>query len=262
MTGAATDVGGVMVAAATDQPVVLVTGGARGIGRGTVEAALSAGWIAVAADLSGAEELPDGAVFERCDVTAAADVDRVVTAVAERFGRLDGVHVNAGVPDWEPFLDMSPETYRRTMAVNLDGMWLTAQAAGRWMRGHGGGALVLTSSVRAVATNDLHAAYGASKGAANSLVTALAVELGPLGIRVNGVLPGAIATPMNRAAADRFFAGDVDALAAQMSASIPLGRLGTAREVGDVVLFLLSPASSYVNGSLVVVDGGLLSTLT
>lgn len=244
------------------RPVVVVTGGCRGIGRGTVEAALAAGWTPVAADISGADELPDGVAFEDCDVTDAGALERMMTRVYERHGRLDGVHVNAGVPDWEPFLEMSAETYRRTMAVNLDGMFLTAQAAGRIMREQGHGALVLTSSVRSVATNALHAAYGASKGGTNSLVTALAVELGQYGIRVNGVLPGAIETPMNQAAADLFFAGDAAALAAEMSTSIPLGRLGTAREVGEVVMFLLSPASSYVHGSLVRVDGGLLSTLT
>ena len=242
--------------------VVLVTGGCRGIGRGTVEAALARGWVAVAADLSGADELPDGAEFERCDVTDIEDVERAVSAVVARHGRLDGVHANAGVADWEPFLEMSGETYRRTTAVNLDGMFFTAQVAGRQLSAQGGGAIVLTSSVRSVATNSLHAAYGATKGATNSLVTALAVELAPAGVRVNGVLPGAIDTPMNRAAADLFFDGDMAALSEQMSRSIPMGRLGTAREVGEVVAFLLSPEASYVNGSLVRVDGGLLSTLT
>jgi NAD(P)-dependent dehydrogenase (short-subunit alcohol dehydrogenase family) len=242
--------------------VVLVTGGCRGIGRGTVEAALARGWIAVAADVSGADDLPAGAEFEPCDVTDVATIERAVDAVIARHGRLDGVHANAGVADWEPFLEMTSETYRRTMAVNLDGMFLTAQVAARRMAAQGGGAVVLTSSVRSVATNPLHAAYGASKGATNSLVTALATELGTQGIRVNGVLPGAIDTPMNRAAADLFFDGDMDALSAQMSQHIPMGRLGTSREVGEVVAFLLSPASSYVHGSLERVDGGLLSTLT
>lgn len=242
--------------------VVLVTGGCRGIGRGTVEAALDRGWVAVAADLSGADELPDGAEFEPCDVTDSASIERAVDAVVDRHGRLDGVHANAGVADWEPFLGMSAETYRRTTAVNLDGVFLTAQVAARRMVEAGGGSLVLTSSVRSVATNPLHAAYGATKGAVNSLVIALAAELGGQGIRVNGVLPGAIDTPMNRAAADLFFDGDMTALSEQMSRSIPMGRLGTAREVGEVVAFLLSPAAGYVNGSLVRVDGGLLSTLT
>ncbi|MDX6198316.1 MAG: hypothetical protein QOJ79_1467, partial [Actinomycetota bacterium] len=223
---------------------------------------LARGWVAVAADVSGDDELPGGTEFEPCDVTDGSAIERAVAAVVARHGRLDGVHANAGVADWEAFLEMAPETYRRTMAVNLDGMFVTAQVAGRQMVAQGGGAIVLTSSVRSVATNPLHAAYGATKGAVNSLVTALAAELGGQGIRVNGVLPGAIDTPMNRAAADLFFEGDMGALSEQMSRSIPMGRLGTAREVGEVVAFLLSPAAGYVNGSLVRVDGGLLSTLT
>src|SRR5690349_3027743 len=97
--------------------VVLVTGGGRGIGRGTVEAALARGWVTVAADVSGADELPSGAEFEACDVTDVAAIERAVDAVIARHGRLDGVHANAGVADWEPFLDMTADTYRRTMAV-------------------------------------------------------------------------------------------------------------------------------------------------
>jgi len=180
--------------------VVLVTGGARGIGRGSVEAAAARGWTAVAADLSHDGNLPDGVDFVECDVTDVKSVAVTCEEVVRRHGRIDGVHANAGVADWEPFLDMSPETYRQTMAVNLDGMFATCQAAGRVMVEQGSGAMVLTSSVRSVATNPQHAAYTASKGGTNGLVTALATELGPLGIRVNGVLPGAIETPMNDAA--------------------------------------------------------------
>ena len=242
--------------------VVLVTGGARGIGRGTVDAAVARGWTAVAADLSHDGDLPDGAEFVECDAGDPASIAAACGEVVRRHGRLDGVHANAGIADWEPFLDMTPETYRRTMAVNLDGMFHTCQCAARVMADQGGGALVLTSSVRSVATNPLHAAYTTSKGGTNGLVLALATELGPMNIRVNGVLPGAIETPMNQAAVDLFFDGDAQALVDGFVPHVPLGRLGRSREVGEVVAFLLSDAASYVHGSLVRVDGGLLTTLT
>lgn len=239
--------------------MVFVTGGCRGIGRGTVEVALALGWSAVAADISGESELPAGAEFQRCDVTEAASVQTAIAAVVERHGRLDGVHANAGISDWEPFLEMSASTYRKTMGVNLDGMVLTVQLAARAMVELGGGAIVLTSSVRSIATSPDHAAYGATKGAANGLVTGLAAEFGAHGIRINAVLPGAIDTPMSHAAADKYYSGDHTALVAQMGAATPLGRLGTPQEVGEVVMFLLSSRSSFVHGALVTVDGGLLA---
>lgn len=242
--------------------VMLITGGARGLGLGCVQACLARGWAVVAADLSQEGDLPEGAMFLQCDVTVAAAVKDMVAEVVQRFGGLDGVVANAGVPDWEPFLELSTETYQRVMRVNVEGVFRTAQEAGRQMAEQGHGAMVLMSSVRAVASNPLHAAYTASKGAVNALVTALATELGPMGIRVNGVLPGACDTPMQEAAADKFFDGDAHALAEQMARSIPLGRLGRASEVGSVAAFLLSDEASYVHGALIPVDGGLLSSLT
>lgn len=244
------------------EKIILVTGGARGLGKGCVQSCLARGWTVVVADLSHDGDLPEGVSFLECDVTEASAIHDVVSDVVQRFGRLDGTVANAGVPDWEPFLELSAETYQRVMRVNVDGVFLTAQEAGRQMAAQGYGSMVLMSSVRAVASNPLHAAYTASKGAVNALVTALATELGPMGIRVNGVLPGACDTPMQDAAAAKFFAGDARALADLMSTSIPLGRLGRAAEIGDVVAFLLSDQASYVHGALIPVDGGLLSSLT
>ena len=242
--------------------VLVVTGGARGLGRGTVDSALRRGWTVVAADLSHDGDLPAEVTFLECDVASPVGVEGLFAEVVSRFGRVDAVHANAGVADWEPFLDMSESTFRRVLGVNLDGVFFTAQCAGRHMAAQGGGALVLTSSVRSVATNTLHAAYGAAKGAVNSLVTALAVELGPLGIRVNAVQPGACETPMQQAAADLFHGGRLDTLTAELIPHIPLGRLGAPEEVGDVVTFLLSPEASYVHGAHIPVDGGLLTSLT
>jgi 3-oxoacyl-[acyl-carrier protein] reductase len=241
--------------------VVVVTGGARGIGRGTVDAAVARGWTAVVLDLSHDDDLPDGVEFHEGDVRDRKRLASIVADVRSRYGRIDGLHANAGVPDWEPFLDMSVETYERTMSVNVDGMFFTAQIVGSVMAEQAAGSMVFSSSVRAIATDPLHAAYSVSKGATNALVKALATELGPLGIRVNGVLPGATLTRMQQAAADLFHDGSLDTLTAAIASRIPLGRQGTAREIGEVVTFLLSDAASYVHGALVPVDGGILTKL-
>ena len=239
---------------------LLVTGGARGIGRGAVDVARDRGWDVVVADLSPAD-LPDDVDFRMCDVTDRTTVDRVVAEVRRDHGTIDALFANAGVPDWEPFLDMSAETYRQTMAVNLDGVFAVCQAVGNVMAEQGAGAMVLTSSVRSLATSPLHAAYSATKGAVNALVVALATELGPLGVRVNGVLPGATVTSMQQAAADLFHGGSMDELTRSIADHIPLGRQGAAREIGEAVVFLLSEQASYVHGALLPVDGGLLTRL-
>lgn len=242
-------------------PVVMVTGGARGIGRATVDAAVARGWRVSVLDLSHDGDLPAGVVFRECDVRDRTQVAAAVSDVRARWDRIDGLHANAGVPDWEPFLELSAETYARTMSVNVEGMFVVAQQVGAVMAQQRAGSIVLTSSVRSLRSDPLHAAYSASKGATNALVAALATELGPMGIRVNGVLPGAIITPMQQVAADLFHGGSMTQLTAAIAARIPLGRQGEPREVGEVVAFLLSDAASYVHGALVPVDGGLLTKL-
>jgi NAD(P)-dependent dehydrogenase (short-subunit alcohol dehydrogenase family) len=226
-----------------------------------VDVALERGWTVAVVDLSHDGDLPDDVDFYACDVRDRGAVTAAVAAVREKHGRIDALHANAGVPDWEPFLEMSEQTYRRTMAVNVEGMFVVGQAVGAVMAAQGAGAMVFSSSVRSVSTTALHSAYSASKGAVNSLVTAMSTELGPLGIRVNAVLPGAVETPMQQTAADLFHDGSMPALTAELAHHIPLGRQGSPREIGEVVVFLLSDASSYVHGALLPVDGGLLTRL-
>ena len=241
--------------------VVIVTGGSKGIGRGAVEALLDRGAHVVVADIQRADDLPAGAHHVTCDVTSPASVDDMVKETAARFGRLNGLHANAGIIIYKPFLEMDDETWRKTLAVNLDGVFYCCRAAAREMAAHGGGAMVVTSSVRAEATSPLHAAYTASKGAVSALVTALATELAPHKIRINAVLPGAIDTPMLRDAGRLFADNDMAKLESFFLGMVPMKRVGQPREIGEAVAFLLSDAASYITGAHLPVDGGMLSQL-
>lgn len=241
--------------------VVIVTGGGSGIGLATVEVLIHRGANVVVADIKPAKSLPAGAHFIRCDVTSSASVDAMVQETVRHFGRVDGLFANAGIAIYKPFLEMDDDTYRKTLAVNLDGVFFACRAAAREMAKRGGGAIVVTSSVRAEATTPLHAAYTTTKGGVYALVTALATELAANNIRVNAILPGAIHTPMLEDAARLFTANDMAKLESYFLNMVPLKRTGKPSEIGEAVAFLLSDAASYITGAHLPVDGGMLSQL-
>jgi NAD(P)-dependent dehydrogenase (short-subunit alcohol dehydrogenase family) len=244
--------------------VIVVTGGSQGIGLAAVKILLERGARCAVLDLSRGEALPPEAHFITCDVSDSTNVNAAFAEIIERFERVDGLFGNAGVATYRPFLEMEDSEWRKTVSVNLDGAFYCCRAAARAMVKSGGGrggSIVLTSSVRSEATNAMLVHYTASKGGINSLVTALATELAPHNIRVNVVLPGAIDTSMLREAARLFTENDYAKLEAQMLPMIPMARVGQAREVGEVVAFLLSDAASYVTGAHIPIDGGMLTQL-
>ena len=185
-----------------------------------------------------------------CDVSLAEDVARLVPE-AERFlGRIDVLINNAGIAGKAWFLDIDLEEWDRTIAVNLRGMFLVAQAVARRMVAGGGGTIVNMASTNALGGEEEFAHYNASKGGVLQLTRTMAVELGGRGIRVNCVCPGFVDTPLNRAL------GDEDAFLEYERQKIPLGRRGQADEVAAVFAFLASDESSFIHGAAVVVDGG------
>lgn len=241
--------------------VVLVAGGASGIGLGAVRAFRERGDAVLIADLDGAgaeraaaEELPGAAAALRCDLATSAGPGVAVAAAVERFGALDVVFGNAGVLRAAPLEDWTVEQWDLTMAVNLRAPFLLAQAAAPHLAASDIASLIFTSSTAAFRGHAGMPAYGASKAGLVNLVRCLADELSPRGIRVNAICPGWVDTPFN----DPFWGHqrDPDAALADLVARIPLRRQAVPEDIAGLVLFLASPAAAYITGEAIVVDGG------
>jgi len=240
--------------------VALVTGGANGLGRAIVGAFLDEGARVGILDLAEATAFAgrDGVHAIVGDVADPAVAAGAVTAVVERFGRLD-VLVNdaAAYPD-APVLEMPVDEWRRVLDVNVTGAFATCQAFARHCaeRGAEGAAIVniTTGSVRS--PRPAGAAYSASKAALETLSKVLALELGPHGVRVNVVSPGYIDV---RGWSDAFPDRASDELRDALVRSIPLGRAGHPLDIAQAVLFLCSDAASHVTGAVLDVDGGSLA---
>jgi NAD(P)-dependent dehydrogenase (short-subunit alcohol dehydrogenase family) len=243
--------------------VVLVTGGNRGIGLAIAEATGLAGAAVaiwgrdVSANAGAVARLRSGgveAIAESCDVSDEGSVAAASRRTLERLGRVDACFANAGADGVSPFLEMSLSEWRRVLATNLDGVFLTFREIGRHMveRG-GGGSLVATSSIAAFQGRSRREHYVAAKLGVLGLVRSLAVELAPEGIRVNAIVPGPVETEMAAEAPDR------DRIQARIGARVPLGRPARPEELGGVAVYLASSASSYHTGDSLVVDGGYLT---
>ncbi|MBL8331855.1 MAG: SDR family oxidoreductase [Rubrivivax sp.] len=243
--------------------VVVVTGGAQGIGEACVrrlaaEGARVAIWDLAEAPgqaLAAALTAAGGDVrFMRCNVAVKAEVDAVLQATLDGFGAVHGLVNNAGIFKAAPFLNITEADWDAVIAVNLKGSFLVGQAVARVMAAAGSGAIVNMSSVNGTLTIPTIASYNVSKGGINQLTRVMALSLAEQGVRVNAVAPGTIATEL---AAQAVLTSD-EARQRIMSRT-PMKRLGEPAEIADVCCWLLSDASSYVTGEIVVADGGRMT---
>ncbi|MBA4256763.1 MAG: 3-oxoacyl-ACP reductase [Polaromonas sp.] len=238
-------------------PVALVTGAARGIGMAIAEGFLQAGhrvalldWDAPELARTADRLATQGEVMALvADVGQPDQVQTALTRVGDAWGRLDALVNNAGVAIFKPIGQTSHEEWRAVMASNLDGPFLVTQAAVPLMLAQGGGAVVNIASISGLRASTLRVAYGTSKAALIHLTKQQAVELGNAGIRVNAVAPGPVDTAMAKLV-------HTPAIRADYHDTIPLNRYGTPQEIAATVVFLCSPAASYINGQVLAVDGG------
>ena len=241
-------------------------GGSRGIGAAiAIESARHGADVAIHSDRGGEvaaevitqiEALGRRAIHIEGDIAEYDSAATFVNAAVEAFGRVDAFVSNAGICPFHAFLDMPPETLKRTMEVNLHGAYFMTQAAANQMVKQGdGGAIIAVSSISALVGGEYQTHYTPTKAGVHSLMKSCAIALGKHGIRCNSVLPGTILTDINK-----------DDLAdprkrEYMEGRIPLGRLGRPEDLGGPVVFLASDMAKYVTGAALLVDGGMFVNL-
>lgn len=245
-----------------DGKVALITGAAGGMGLAASKLFVEEGARVVMTDVAedagraAAEEIGQGAAFTRADVSTAADAEAMVRFAVETFGGLHVVYNNAGVvlPNDVGVVETDEETWDRTMAINLKGVWLGCKFGIPAIIESGGGSIInVASFVALMGAATAQIAYTATKGAVLSMTREIAVEYARRGVRANALCPGPIETPLLL----QLFADE--AAKQRRLVHVPMGRLGQAEEVVRAALWLASDESSFMTGAAMVVDGGITS---
>ncbi|MBY4867788.1 SDR family NAD(P)-dependent oxidoreductase [Burkholderia sp. Bp9017] len=239
-----------------ENKVAIVTGGASGIGEATVRAFAREGASVVIADLTdkGAQLADDvienggRAVYIETDVTDSEAVQNLIARTVRIYGRVDIMFANAGIADDARIEQLDESAWRKTIDINLTGVYLCDKYAIQHMHAQGGGVIVNCGSIHSHVGKSGVTAYAAAKGGVKLLTQTLAIDYGQHNIRVNAVCPGYIDTPLLK--------NVPDAQKQALAALHPMGRLGKAEEVANAVLFLASDEASFINGSSLMVDGG------
>ncbi|MFL6336289.1 MAG: SDR family NAD(P)-dependent oxidoreductase [Pyrinomonadaceae bacterium] len=232
---------------------VIVTGGASGIGLATARRFAEEGSVVGIVDVnerSAEAALREGGVrhAQVADVSRADEVGAALESLTEQLGGLDVMVANAGVSVRAPFIDVTPDQWRRVLGVNLDGIFYCAQFAARRMAGRGGGVILMTASTNGLEGHPFYADYNASKAGVILLARSMAVELAPA-IRVNAVCPGYVMTPMQ-------LAEYTEEMIKEVNEGIPLKRHARPEEVAALYAFLASSEAEYITGQAICIDGG------
>lgn len=243
-----------------ENKVYLVTGGASGIGAAVVHYLAQHKGSAVIADINDeageklVEQYPRQLRYLHTDVTQLSDLEAACELAVSTFGGLDGAVNSAGIGSLGSVPDMPTEEWHKVIDIDLHGVFHACRAAIPLLRQRGGGSIVNIASVSGVRGDYGFAAYNAAKAGVINLSRTLALDHGHENIRTIAVCPGYIDTPLTAAA------GAIDAIHDDWLQRIPLHRAGTAEDIAQLVVFLLSPAASYITGTEIVIDGGLGSS--
>jgi len=238
--------------------VAIITGAKQGMGRTHALVLAKAGAKVVVSDTSKedcqivADEIKKQkgeAIAVKCDISNKQEVDNLIKEALNKFKKIDILVNNAGIFPFQPFLEMTEKDFMRVIDINLKGYFLCSQAVAKEMAKQKSGSIINISSIASIKGFSGLSHYCASKGGIMAMTKALALELAPMGIRINDIDPGAIETPGATGGADK--KGNES-----MVSTVPMKRWGKPEEISNAVLFLASDESSYMTGSAMIIDGG------
>ena len=242
-----------------DGKIAIITGGGANLGKAAAELFAAEGAAVVVADWNAesgeAVARQIGGTFIRVDISKSAEVDALVNAVINRFGRLDTIFNNAGIARMASVIDASDDDFDELMNVDVGGVFYGTRAAAIAMKSQGYGTIINTASTAAIHGVIGMSLYSAAKAAVIALTKVAAVELAPFGIRVNAICPGLI--PSKGLVTQM---GVTSEQLAELDGKVPLGRVGKAEEIAQGVLYLASEQSSFVTGHALVIDGAMTAT--